>query len=364
MSMQGHFRHHITRRTFALFAMAIAAMLVFTACGEDGTDNASSSGEDLPGSDFGRPIRFADLGWDSAIVENRIAQFIVENAYGYQTEAIPGETIPLLQGLENGDVDIYIEVTVDQQPSYPPLVQSGAVLDHGLNWDGSVQGWYVPTYVIEGDEERGIEPMAPDLRHVDDLPQYAELFADPEDPEQGRFYDCIAGWECERVNEAKFNAYGLNESFNRFLPGSSTGLTTSLASAYERGDPWLGYYWGPTWIFAMLDLTALEEPEYTDECWETIFEGNVGCAYPIMYLNIATNPEFAEQAPEVIDFLEKWELQDDHVSEFLLKMQQENLDHDEVALWFLKEYEDLWSTWLPEDAAERVRLSLEGESTS
>ena len=361
MSASDFLRTTFWRRLTTLAAASMALMLILSACGSD-DDNDNSSEGSLPGDEFDRPVRFADLGWDSAIVENRIAQYILENGYGYETEAIPGETIPLLQGLINGDVDIYIEVTVDQQPSYPPAVENGDVLDHGLNWDGSVQGWYVPTYVIEGDEERGIEPMAPDLKHVNDLPQYAELFEDPEEAGMGRFYDCIAGWECERVNEAKFNAYGLNESFNRFLPGSGTALTASLASAYERGEPWVGYYWGPTWIFAMLDLTALEEPEYTDECWEEIFEGDEACAYPVMFLNIATNPDFAEANPEVIEFLENWELQDDHVSEFLLKMQEEQLTHEEVAVWFLQEYDDLWSTWLPEDAAERVRQALEDES--
>ena len=42
----------------------------------------------------------------------------------------------------------------------------------------------MPTYVIEGDPERGIEPMAPDLKSVLDLPDY---WAVPrsEDPSKG-----------------------------------------------------------------------------------------------------------------------------------------------------------------------------------
>ena len=344
-----------------LIALMAVTVLLLAACGDDdgGTD---ADGNSLPGAEFDRPVVFADLGWDSALVHNRIAQYILENGYGYETDAVPGETIPLLQALINGDVDIYIEVTVDQQPSYPPAVEEGTVRDHGLNFHGSVQGWYVPTYVIEGDAERGIEPMAPDLRHVDDLHRYTDLFQDPEDPSKGRFYDCIAGWECERVNEAKFSAYGLDEHYNRFLPGSGTALTASIASAYERGEPWFGYYWGPTWIFAQLDLTEIEEPEYTDECWDVIFEGDVACAYPVMYLNIASNPDFADSNPEVVEFLENWELTADHVGEFLLKMQVDGMDHEEVAIWFLQEYEDLWSSWLPEEAADRVRTALETES--
>ena len=49
------------------------------------------------------------------------------------------------------------------------------------NFNDNSQGLYVPTYVIEGDAERGIEPVAPDLKTVEDLAKYPELFQDPED---------------------------------------------------------------------------------------------------------------------------------------------------------------------------------------
>ncbi|MFA1820948.1 hypothetical protein ACDX78_12320 [Virgibacillus oceani] len=51
----------------------------------------------------------------------------------------------------------------------------------------------MPTYVIEGDEKkRSIEPVAPDLRTIEDLKDYPELFYDPEDPSNGRFYNRLS----------------------------------------------------------------------------------------------------------------------------------------------------------------------------
>src|SRR5699024_2637077 len=107
-------------------------------------------------------------------------------------------------------------------------------------------------------EERGIEPMAPDLKSVDDLPDYWELFKDPEDPEKGRIYDGPAGWELERINEVKVKAYGLDEHYNRFLSGSGPALHTSMIRAYEAGEPWLGFEWVPNWVTGLYDLTKLE----------------------------------------------------------------------------------------------------------
>lgn len=340
-------------RTLLLAGIAIFA-LVFASCADD--ESGSSGDSDLPGSDYDETIVFADLNWDSAHFHTRIAQYILENGYGYETDAIPGGTIPLLQGLINGDIDVSMEITVEQQPPYKPAVEAGKLVDHGLMFNGSDQGWFVPTYMIEGDEERGIEPMAPDLKSVEDLPKYWELFKDPEDPSKGRFYDCIAGWVCEEINGAKFEAYGLNETYNMFLPGSDAALAASLVGAYEKGEPWFGYYWGPTWVRGLYDLTKLEEPEYTDECWDQIYEGEVACAYPLMEVHVASNADFTEEP--VIDFLEKIETTPDQINAALAYMEENDATPDDAALWFLRENEDVWTGWVTEDAAQRVKDSL------
>lgn len=353
-------------RTLLLASIAVFALL-FAACTGDDDDNDTGAAG-LPGEEYDGAVIFADYGWDSAIVHNRIAGYVLQHGYGYEIDSIPGETIPLFQGLVRGDVNVSMEIWVEQQPGWQSALDDGTLRDHGASFGESVQGWWVPTYMIEGDPERGIEPITPDLRHVDDLPDYVDVFADPEDPGKGRFYDCIAGWECERVNEVKFAAYGLGEYYNRFLPGGGPALAASLVAAYERGEPWVGYYWAPTWIFGQLDLTMLEEPEYTDECWDSIIAevesdqivGETACAYPSVTVNIGTNTEFIDENPEVAEFLDNYETTMDLTSEMLLYMQENDAEAEQAAEWFLREHEDLWTDWVPEDVAERVKASLEG----
>jgi glycine betaine/proline transport system substrate-binding protein len=368
----------VLRRVSIYWFIPVAVLvfaLVLAACNgdddavvDDVTDDVEEVDDDdveVGAADWDEPITFADYGWDSALALNRIAQFILEEGYGYETDTVPGETIPLFEGLRRGDIQVSMEIWVDQQPEWQGAVDDGTLLDHGTSFGESIQGWFVPTYVIEGDDDRGIEPMAPDLQHVDDLPDYWELFQDPEDRNKGRFYDCIAGWECEKVNEAKFYSYGLDETYNRFLPGSGAALDTSLVAAYERGEPWLGYYWGPSWIFGQLDLTMLDEPEYTEECWDEVIEaadaGQVpdeACAYPAVPVHISTNSEFAEQAPDVIEFLESFNLTMDDVSEILLYMADEDEEAEGGAQWFLRERTDLWHDWVPDEVIERVEAAL------
>jgi glycine betaine/proline transport system substrate-binding protein len=344
----------------------MAFSLAIAACnGDDGDDNDTTTGA----AEFDRPIVFADFGWDSAIMLNRTAQYILEHGYGYETNVVPGETIPLFQGMLRGDIDVSMEIWVDQNPEFAPAVEEGTVLDLGTSVDNTVQGWWVPSYVIEGDEERGIEPMAPDLRSVEDLPDYIDLFRDPEEPDKGRLYDCVAGWECERFNDVKFEYYGLGEHYNRFLPGSGTALDTSLLTAHELGEPWLGYYWTPTWVAGMVDLTLLEEPEYSDECWaevEAAVEENRAaedaCAWPITRAVISVTSEFAEEAPEVVEFLEQFTTDESHISAALAYMGENDAEPSDAAVWFLQNNEDLWTDWVPEDVADRVRDALENES--
>ncbi|MEX2425231.1 MAG: glycine betaine ABC transporter substrate-binding protein, partial [Thermomicrobiaceae bacterium] len=314
-----------------------------------------------------RPIVFGDYNWDSALLLTRIAQFVVEEGYGYETDSVPGETIPLFQAQIDDEIDISMEIGEQQIAPYGPALEDGEVVQLGQSMDNVVQGWYVPTYVIEGDEERGIEPMAPDLAHIDDLPEYWEVFEDPEDSEKGRIYDGVPGWEGERVQEVKFYYYGLDEHYNRFLPGSGAALDTSLVTAYERGEPWLGYMWEPTWISGQLDITLLEEPnEYSDECWDEIqdaaLEGRateMACEWPVLSTDIVASPDFVDEAPDIAQFLDQFNTDATHISASLAYMAENEVTHNEAALWFLDEYDELWPQWVPEDVAERVQDALD-----
>src|SRR5690606_35442184 len=180
------------------------------------------------------------------------------------------------------------EVWTDNVPDlWTEAVTAGTVEQVGLAFDDADQGWFVPRYLVEGDAERGIEAAAPDLVSVFDLVEYSALFRDPERPSLGRFYNCVIGWQCELINTVKLNAYGLLPYYTDFKAGTGVAVAASLEGACVRGEPWVGYSWGPTWVLGELDLVNLDEPPYTDECWQgftaRIAEpttATTACAYP------------------------------------------------------------------------------------
>ncbi len=294
-------------------------------------------------------LMFADLDWDSAQVHNRIAAFILEHGYGYDDiEYTYGSTIPLFVGLEGGDIDISMEIWVEnQQEAYNKAIAAGTVVDLGSNYPDNWQGWLVPTYMIE-------DGLLPEGISVEDMPQYWELFKDPEDPSKGRFYSCIIGWECEMINAEKFEVYGLDDYYNVFEPGSGAALLSSMVAAYEKGDPWFGYYWSPTPALGKYDMTAIEEPAFDKAVWDA----NHGCAYPSVHVNICVNSSLLDRAPEVVEFLRNYETTAAMANAALAYMEENETDAEAAAVYFLQEYESVWTQWVSSDVASKVKTAL------
>lgn len=309
-----------------------------------------------------RPVMFAGLDWDSNRINTAIARYIIEEGYGCRTDRIPGSTIPLLTGLRRGDLDVMMEVWKNNIPEvWSKALAEGSVVEVGINFPDAVQGWYVPRFVIEGDPERGIEPMAPELKSVFDMSRYTELFRDPEEPGKGRFYNCILGWQCEIINTRKLRAYGLDDDYTNFRPGTGDALTAVIASAYKRGQPIFAYYWAPTWVMGFFDLVRLEEPPYDKEVWKQLqAEENPqeACAYPKAEVVVGANKAFYHQAPQLIEFLEKYQTSNALISKLLAYMQENRADVQETALHFLSTRSQVWTQWVPDEVAERVMATL------
>lgn len=322
----------------------VAALALLSACGSDSGDEEISV------------ITFADAGWESIRVHNAIAQFIVENGYGYETETTMGSTAITVQGLREGDINVYMEIWTDNiKDLYEESIESEEIIEVSTNFDDNVQGLYVPTYVIEGDEERGIEPMAPDLRTVEDLANYPEVFQDPEDSSMGRILNAPSDWAVNEDMGIKFETYGLEDTFNLFPPGSDSAMVIDLVRAYEAGEGWVGYYWEPTGITAQYDLTLLEEEAYDEAQWNE----DRSTEFPPNDVTVAVNQHLPNQAPEVVEFLENYETSSELTEVALAYMEEDGLSEEEAAIRWMEEHQDLWTSWLPDDIAQDVLDAME-----
>ena len=300
-------------------------------------------------------VVFGDAGWESIRFHSYVAGIIMEKGYGYTMDMVSGSTPVALLGMRQGDIDVQMEMwTSNIAEIYQEAIDSGDVVELGINFDGNTQGLYVPTFVIEGDSERGIEPMAPGLRTVKDLADYWQVFEDEEDRSKGRIYGSPPGWAVDEIMRTKVETYGLDEYYNYFSPGSDTALAAAIVSSYERGEPIVAYYWEPTWVMGMMDMTLLEDEPYSEELWNNGY----ACEFEAMQITIAANSNFPERAPELAEFLGKYRTSEQLTNEALAYMMENETDEEDAAMWFLKTREDIWAEWVPEDIAQKVKESL------
>lgn len=307
------------------------------------------------------PLVFGDLPWNSAQVQNRIVGIIAENAYDVPVEYQYGSAASLFLAVKEGDVDALMETwSPNRRDLLKEHYSNGWAVDLGNAFPNSPQAWYVPTYVIEGDKERGIEPMAPDLETVKDLAKYKDLFKDPTNPSRGRFYSCPSSNMCFETNGKKLEAYGLVDDYNNFDPGSWSAQNAEILSAVKKGEPVLFYSWEPTWLMGLIDATRLKEPNYTPEKWE-----NHSCAYPPAKVHIEVTPSIFKEFPEIASLLANYQVSLQQMNNTLSYIRENEAELDEAAAWFLKNYPNTWRQWFPlggsytGEKVEKVNKALE-----
>ena len=295
-------------------------------------------------------IIFGDLNWSSALLQNRIAQYIVEHGYGYPTDVKFGATLPLFQGLQNGDTHVTMEIWLpNQDEAWNKARKDGAVLSVGSSLGEDWQSAFViPKYLQE---------QYPELDSIEDLKdqQYKDLFKTAETGDKARLVSCVIGWACEDVNAKQVEGYGLSDHIEIINPGDGATANADLYRAYELEEPWLGYMWGTNDPAYKLDLVRLEEPAYSKECWDT----TKACAYADATILIAVYPDLPARAPDVVAMLRKWDFNIEIYGPVLL-WQLDNPDAGtaEIAKWWLNNNADIWSEWVTADAATAIQAAL------
>ena len=294
-------------------------------------------------------IVFSDLNWTSAQVQNRIAQYILENGYGYPTDVILGATLPNFQGFQKGDIHVTMEIWLPNQSlGWEKALEIGDVVSVGTSLVGDWQSTFViPKYVADAN---------PGLKTPQDLlkPEYQELFSTADSRGKARLVACVIGWSCEVVNTEQIEAYGLSDDIHVINPGSQEAMFAEVNAAYAKEEPWLGYMWGTGDPGLKLDLVRLEEPPYTKECWDA----DKACAFDTSLVLVAVHKSLLPRAPDVIGFLQNWEFSIDLYKTIFQWMDANpGSEASEAAVWFLNNNK-VWESWVTPEAADKVNAAL------
>lgn len=304
-------------------------------------------------------VSISNMNWGSAEFAAHLDRIVLEAAFGCDVELVPGDTVPTLASMaEKSQPDVAPEMWINSagKPLKDAIAEGRLVQLGKIIADGGEEGWWIPRYFAEAH---------PDIRTIDDALARPDLFPHPEYDDVGGVYGCPSGWACQYVNDNLFRAYGgEDKGFELVDPGSSAALDGSLASAYERGKPWLGYYWTPTALLAKYDMVRLGfGVPHDSEHWAAC-TSRPECADPkpnawvesIVYTVVTA--EFAEAEPDALSWLRRRAWPASVAGDVILYMEENQYQGEDGAYYFLETYEDLWTEWLPADAAARVKDAL------
>jgi len=293
------------------------------------------------------PVRIAEGDWTGQLIDINLAKIVMEEHMGLEVELIYADYTGQWAGLAVGDLDVSLELwhsfsfaAHEEWVDEKGMVE--VIGDFGL---AATAGWYVPTYVIEGDAARGIEPMAPDLKTYEDLNKYAALFHRPETGDKGFFLDGVLTWETH--NEERIANLGIN--FSVVYAGSEGAMLAEIESAYAKGEPLLFTFWTPHWAHAAYDLTEIELPPYSDECYGVGQDepGTFTCDLPSEMTYSVARVGFKDENPEAYAFVKNMWLTAEMQQEMAYMVDVKGNSVEEAVRMWMAQNEAVWQAWIP-----------------
>lgn len=265
------------KRTAALSAAGMSAVLLLTACGNGGQD-LTGPGEG-GGDGEAQEVNIALIAWEEAIATTAMWQVILEEK-GYDVTVTDVDVAPMYQGAANGDVDLFLD-------TWLPVTHADYWEDYGDDLE-DLGTWYdnakltitVPSYVE-------------DVNSIADLADHADEFG-------GRIVGIESGAGLTRVTkEEAMPGYGLDGDYE-LVESSTAAMLAELDSAIADEEPIVVTLWRPHPAYAKHDLKDLEDPE-----------GLMGDAEEIHAVGRAG---FGEDFPELAGWLQGWEMTDEELA--------------------------------------------------
>lgn len=303
-------------------------------------------------------LTIAEMNWASAGLAAWVDKIILEEGYGCDVALVTGDTVPTFTSMnEKAEPDVAPELWVNavKVPLDAAVEEGRIIVASEILKDGGVEGFWIPTAVAE---EHGIKT-------IEDAMERPELFPGAEDESKGAFFNCPSGWACQIITANQFRALnGEEKGFELVDSGSAAGLDGSIARAFNREEGWLGYYWAPTAILGKYDMTKLDlGVEHDREQWDNCTVVN-NCPEPSLNewprsdVFTAVTKEFAESNAVTMDYLKKRAWSNDTVNGLLAWMGDNQATNEDGAWYFLENHPEVWSEWVSEEVAAKVKGAL------
>ena len=272
-------------------ALATTALLATTVQADDQT------------LDFGVP------SWPGITVKTAIAEQLL-NPLGYETSVQEIGLQVIYQGIESGDIDVFLGAWLPaQREMFNPRKESGVLIDVANNVDGAQMTLAVPEYLFD-----------------DGLQSFADL-DDYRDQLDGEIHGFGAGSAASEIlnNAIDNDTWGLGDW--QLVDTSEVAMLSAARNAISREEPivWVG--WTPHWMNLELPMRYLEDPE-------DLFGENNGESEVLTLLR----SDYADANPNVVAFFEQFTFSAEEQSWMIQAFGQEERDLAEVAEQWINDH--------------------------
>ena len=316
-------------RNLKWLLLAVAMALVATAC----TSAQEEAAVTKP------VIKLAQRGWLGFELNNAVARILLEEETGYRVETIEVEGATQFESLAKGETHVNLEIWVGGwMEDYQKYVEEeGSVEDGGpLGVVGKI-GWFIPTYLLDEHPELATWEGFKD-------PEIAALFSTDATGDKGQFTHADPDYVCAADDLMR----NLGLPFEVVHAGSEEALIAAVEEAFSNQEPLLFYFWSPHWLFAKYEITEVELPPHSKECYDDKVDlDDVSCGYPAEILRKALWPGLKDHAPEAYQFLKSFSYTTEDQITMLALVEVEGKTVEEAARFWIEQNENVWRAWIP-----------------
>ncbi|MEJ8765727.1 MULTISPECIES: glycine betaine ABC transporter substrate-binding protein [unclassified Oceanobacillus] len=294
-----------------LFVFTFLMIGVLAACGNGDAEGASS---ESAAESADETIDIGQISWAENIAVTNMWKVILEEE-GYDVEFHLLDMGTQMAALANDELDVNLEFWLPvQDKNYLEQYQEQIDFSEEVWYDNAKVGLVVPAYME-------------DINSIEDLNENKELFEN-----QITGFDPGAG--TMDTTEEMIAEYELDFEL---VPSSEPAMLTAIEEAIREEAPIVAPLWNPHRVFSEMDLKYLDDPKNMFGETEKIHH--------------AKRLGFADDFPEVNQWLKNWKMDDDSIGELMSYVAEAEEAGEEPIVGaekWVEDNRDLINEWLSE----------------
>ncbi|RSL33285.1 glycine betaine ABC transporter substrate-binding protein [Salibacterium salarium] len=313
----------MTMKKRLIFITFLLLLVVLAACGNDNAepseetdegneetqDNDETTEEQTNETDNnGGQIKMGQINWAENIAVTNMWKVILEDQ-GYDVEFNVLDMGTTMAAVAEGGLDVSLEVWLPiQDANYVEEYEDEINFSDEVWYENAKVGLVVPSYME-------------DINSIEDLNANVDQF-------DGEITGFDPGAGTMEVTEDLIEEYDLDYEL---LPSSEPAMLEEISQAINEEEPIVAPLWSPHRVFSEHDLKYLEDPKNTYGDSEKIHH--------------ATRQNFAEDFPEVDEWLKNWKMNDDAIGELMVAVNEAEEPINGAEKW-VEENQDLIDEWI------------------